>query len=478
MAPKKKKKAASNPARGFATVSLPSRGKEDGAPSEAGNVRTDSKDDRSTSTEAQTASNDAKPSEEPSSLQDMTPDQLEEHLENAELLNLLENYGERSKRDAARQIARLETERRTLRAQAVPLETADWITQDLENEILDLSRTSTSILSGRAQSVTGDMKTMQQDELLIRLWTLQQVLRSMQIKQEEQVLKHIVSLKTHEMVTPKDYIWGLEESLDWLAYHTDPEELPQYNMASNVPLPHYNSMPPSSSEASQATSPVRNAPTQPFIPSVVKSTPTGMHGKGRIEESSDTQPVYSVDSCHSSDDDNDPDRLIGRYLDLRSRLLKYELGCAENKHTVNTSQAQERLSTSQVNRLRQKVKDIENDILFDQDKADAHWNDTSSRIRSELAELRRTRRETHSDDVSHLESDLVIAPEDEPHEMSDIDAAAEPLFGDMFTTGEKYGTGSDNSPRPENGNTTALVDFGKWSGISPRRVLEEACRAR
>ena len=481
MAPKKKKKAVSNPARGFATVSLPSKSKPgDDAKFEAENVRTDPRIDNVNSKKPQSSTNGATSLEEPSSLHDLTPAQLEEHLEDAELQNLVEKAGDRSKRDAARQVARLETERRTLRTLAMPLETDDWLTQDLTDEVINLSKSASSVLDQSTQSVSPHVKTVQQEELLIRLWTLQQVLKTLHINQEEQVLKHIVSLKTDDILTPKDYVWGLEESFDWLALHADPEDLPQYNLASTVPSQNYNSVPPSSSETSRATSPVRNGPTRTSGFDVAESIPVEklVLENDDPEERPGSQLASSLNIDYSSDEDNDPELLVGRYIDLRSRLLKVELESAADKRTVNDSKGQERLSASQVSGLRQKVKDIEHDILFDQEKAETQWSETSNRIRSELAEQRRTREAPNLDRDSNLEKETAENPEETNDEMPEADDAGEPLFGEMFSTVEKYAPGRKDTPQSQSDTSIVLIDFGKWTGISPRRVLEETCKAR
>ena len=97
MAPKKKKKAASNPARGFTTVSLASKAKVDDAVSESepaptyfGSVAQSGSESRGTAGVSQSLL-------ESSSYQVMTADQLEVHLEDAELGNIVEKSAERAK---------------------------------------------------------------------------------------------------------------------------------------------------------------------------------------------------------------------------------------------------------------------------------------------------------------------------------------------------------------------------------------------
>lgn len=480
MAPKKKKKAASNPARGFATVSLPSKSRAGDAIAEAEVAQPEHSDDLNNRHEPHPLVNGIQSLQEPSSLQDLSPEQLEEHLEDAELQIFVEKFGERSKRDAARQLARLETERRTLRAQALPLETEAWLTQDIVDEVITLSKDQVSVRGRESLPLHPTTKAVSQEELLLKLWTLQQLLKALQITQEEQVLKHMVSLNTDYISTSKDYIWGLEESFDWLALHASPEQLPQYHLPS-LPSQNQRSVAVSSSERSRAASRDRHMPKQDLGREVEESNihHTLAIGNDNKKEISETQPASSASPNDSTDDDNDPDELVSRYIDTRSRLLKAEPEFQCGKGAIFDSKAPEKLSPSQIHRLRQKLEAVERDILFDHDRAAVEWAETSNRMRSELAEERRRQPASDAgggvDSETELDEDA-IGPREEFNEAED---SAEGLFGDIFTTVEKYTPGRNDATESESeGAPMLLTDFGKYVGISPRRVLEETCKVR
>ena len=96
MAPtKKKKKPASNPARGFATVSLPSKAKVGEGASEAGREESEVENHQSIGQDAGVAFDNTQPVQESSSFQGMTADQLQTHFEDAELQNIVEKAAER-----------------------------------------------------------------------------------------------------------------------------------------------------------------------------------------------------------------------------------------------------------------------------------------------------------------------------------------------------------------------------------------------
>src|SRR5271155_3096538 len=151
MAPsKKKKKAAANPARGFATVSLPSKGSaarqendiletqgvqnegsRQGGSENASNLQGDGIEQGSNSTQN-------------GEIQNMSPEELDQHLQDSELQSILDEHGSRCKADAARQVARLEAERRTLRSQATKAITNSWLPDVAVDDILRASRVSHS----------------------------------------------------------------------------------------------------------------------------------------------------------------------------------------------------------------------------------------------------------------------------------------------------------------------------------------------
>jgi ATP-dependent RNA helicase DHX29 len=477
MAPKKKKKPASNPARGFATVSLPSKAKIDDGASEAKNVPGETAHAGTTSDESQNAVNSSQPLNESVSFHDMTADQVEAHFEDAELQNIMENSTERSKREAARQVVKLETERRNLRAQAMPLETDDWLTEDLVEQIFNLHLSSDGEPEMQLRS-SHYGREMHQDDLLVKLWTLQQVLRLLHFPHEERVLKYVVSLASDCISTSKDYIWGLEESLDWLSLHSNPEELPSYQSSKPVSSPFHSeqSAPPSSSEGSRATSPKRkvgNGSAMPIIESATTATP--VIRKGNAADDPDSQLASSTDTDDSSDDDdNDPDSLVSRYINTKLRLLKLRPEFQYETSLTGDSEHDKRLKPSQVSRLCQRVETIERDILFDHEKANTQLNETLNQFRAE----RLTPKPLAGQGPRTASSQCTPLGLETAQDSAEDEDTADGLFGDMFTSAEPFLPTNERKAGNEDDGLMLLVDFGKWVGVSPRRVLEDTCKTR
>jgi ATP-dependent RNA helicase DHX29 len=227
---KKKKKPASNPARGFATTSIASKPKAEAAnvePDEVAVNEAPSNIDEQQREFAPIAGSRAGNSG--LSNQNLTPEEFERQLENAELQVLVEKHAQKSKRDALRQQTRLETDRRVLRSQAESLNTRKWLPPELMEEILDLVK-GEGRYSGQTLELSTTSKQLSEEELTIRLWTLQQSLVGAgfcKLKVFE-AMQYVLDISDKIGAGNKDAVWGMEESLDWLSRDCSREELPDY----------------------------------------------------------------------------------------------------------------------------------------------------------------------------------------------------------------------------------------------------------
>lgn len=233
---KKKKKPAANPARGFATVSIPSKPKstpaESAAPTSTAESKSVSESDRPTPAEATQPVAEKKP--EGHSLQNYSPEELEKHLEDAELQILVDKYASKCKNDAARQVTKLETERRIFRQQAVPLNLLEWLPADILNSVLRLAEMEESELSVGSGRDSNAKKPVSEEELYMRLWSLRATLLRLGFPQEkvEEALKHLLQYHSNNFIsTNREMVCNFDEALDWLAMHCEPRELPSYTQA-------------------------------------------------------------------------------------------------------------------------------------------------------------------------------------------------------------------------------------------------------
>jgi ATP-dependent RNA helicase DHX29 len=169
---KKKKKPASNPARGFATTSIASKPK-----AEAANAEPEEIAPQELPSTSESKQGDAVAAGGESTIPEntLTPEEFERQLENSELQVLVDKHASKSKRDALRQQTRLETDRRVLRGQAENLNTRKWLPPELMEEILDLVN-GEGRQSGPTLESSSSSKQLSEEDLTIRLWTLQQSL--------------------------------------------------------------------------------------------------------------------------------------------------------------------------------------------------------------------------------------------------------------------------------------------------------------
>ena len=238
MAPnRKKKKPPANPARGFATVSVPSKPKsvESPAPSSTADSGVPSESEGTTPAEGGQPLGAAQQSQ---SLQNYSPEELERHLEESELQLLVEKYASKCKNDAARQVSKLETERRILRQQSTRLSVLEWLPTEILNSILSLAETEENEISSLlARDSNGTKRNVPEEELYAKLWTLKEALLKLGFSEQrvDDLFKYLLQYYPGNFIGPsRDALWNLDESLDWFAMHCSLDELPSYVQANTL----------------------------------------------------------------------------------------------------------------------------------------------------------------------------------------------------------------------------------------------------
>lgn len=236
---KKKKKPAANPARGFATVSVPSKPKpatDSPAPSSTVDSAVQSESERPTPAKENKPSVESQSATQ--SLQNYSPEELEKHLEESELQILVEKHAAKCRNDAGRQISKLEAERRVLRGQSTSLGLLDWFPTEMLDWILSLAGSEEHDVSPLpARDSNGVKRTVSDEELYVKLWTLKEALLRLGFPEEkvDDLFKYLLQYFSSNFVGPfRDVLWNMDESLDWLAMHCSPDELPSYIRA-NAP---------------------------------------------------------------------------------------------------------------------------------------------------------------------------------------------------------------------------------------------------
>lgn len=224
---KKKKKPVTNPARGFATTSVASSKPRQEVPDVTPTIESKLANIVSVDDTAKSAAPDTSSTKIPA---EISPEDFEKQLYESELQVLVEKHSQKSKREATRQIARLQTDRRILRTQADTLNTRKWLPPELMDEVLEFIE-----VDGRSTTQSGNelnlpQKGLSEEDLMVKLWTLQQTLDGAGFAEDRirLVLEYILNMSEKVVLGNKESIWGLEESLDWLARECPKTDLPDY----------------------------------------------------------------------------------------------------------------------------------------------------------------------------------------------------------------------------------------------------------
>ncbi|KAJ9156652.1 ATP-dependent RNA helicase DHX29 [Pleurostoma richardsiae] len=497
---KKKKKPTANPARGFATTSVASKARVD--PTEAADGIAEPPKKGAPPTKSSTgaatpsqAKEEPKKTEATTQKKELSPEEFEKQLEESELQLLVEKYAQKVKRDAQRQKQRLETDRRLLRSQAESINAKKWLPPELMDHILDLihaeSRFASSAMASEA--VPGG-KVLPEEDLTIKLWTLQQTLAAAGFSEERvrPALQYVLVISPSISGTIKESIWGLDEALDWLARECSEDDLPAYDKRGGR-----------LGKDTPADSPLPSGATTPLLLEPEARQKSGGRKNGTATSRSPrTVPPRTRIIPYIGD--FEPDELIPAYLETKTRLFELQRPLQDPlRKKGQTPDAQlDAPSTGagdspqdvEIAKLLGKLERIQKDVLFDKGLAEMQWQPKRIGLERDYAAAKKERADAeriderpqdHEEQVSDAEDDDVakeaerIAAEILAQDTDEEDQALADLFSSLPTNEIDAVTGKSNTVvSGADGVQVVVRDFGKWTGVSPMRALEEACRSR
>jgi ATP-dependent RNA helicase DHX29 len=199
------------------------------------------------------------------------------------------------------------------------------------------------------------------------------------------------------------------------------------------------------------------------------------------------------------DSDIDPDDLLPVYLESKSKLFHLKPSSSEvaskrrpnSRNQVPISQSKKQTLDPESTKLLQKIKKIEDDVLFDKYLADQQWEVRRIQLEKDAAALRNVPELVQDSNDSQGSETLVDSDDEVSREAaklgealledagSDDDAFLADLFASLPVNEVDPLTGKSSTVvNGTNGVKVVIRDFGKWTGVNPTRVLEEACRAR
>jgi ATP-dependent RNA helicase DHX29 len=219
--------------------------------------------------------------------------------------------------------------------------------------------------------------------------------------------------------------------------------------------------------------------------------------------SSKSTPIKAVATLkYESDSDIDPDELLPVYLKTKAQLFhlqppkqaaaqlarqrKRDRPAAPKENTEKPS------TDPEVAKLQRKLERIAGDVLFDKYIADQQWEKQRIQLERDAAAQRNATFGGAPERIPHPAEVLDDSDNDEvsreaarigaevlENDDSDDDAAVAELFASLPVTEVDPITGKSNVVvNSSDGTKVTIRDFGKTTGMSPRRVLEEACKAR
>ena len=196
------------------------------------------------------------------------------------------------------------------------------------------------------------------------------------------------------------------------------------------------------------------------------------------------------------DSDIEPDDLVPMYLDAKSRLFSIQRhrqddhrGKMPGSPPVAASGPAEELEVAS---LLAKINRIEKDVVFqkERDVAERQWKAKKILLEKDFAAARRKRNgdagvailsgnglSAQSEDVAG-EAERIAAEVLAGSDNDDGEGLAD-LFASLPVAEVDPSTGKTQTVmNGADGSRVLIRDFGKWTGVSPMRALEEACRAR
>lgn len=198
--------------------------------------------------------------------------------------------------------------------------------------------------------------------------------------------------------------------------------------------------------------------------------------------SSLAENTSAANSESEMDEYLEPETLISKYLALQSQILQLQPNFLTREPTNSKPRPREKKiePIPKVAKLLAKVNKIKSDILFDEEEASIRW----AALREEIAQVSAERRKYHLDQSIYVDSAVAVkassrgAAAVEMGEDEHFD-----MMGDLFSSLPEIASDPDTGAlnlvsRDTIGRTITIRDFGKWAGVNPRRVLEEACKAR
>lgn len=178
----------------------------------------------------------------------------------------------------------------------------------------------------------------------------------------------------------------------------------------------------------------------------------------------------SSSSSNSEEEDDDPTRLTEKYIRIQKQIWE-----ARNQQLVDGSKTKTR--GKRIDRLSEKLQHLRRDPLFDEHEAEEQWNLHMLELQAILQQQMRAsanRRRKEKEEASPKPTDTKMEDNEPVNEGPLGDDEGGTFLGSIFGDSEDAISNTQNESTTE--GSIKLLDFGKWSGLGPRKLLEEVCK--
>ncbi len=202
-------------------------------------------------------------------------------------------------------------------------------------------------------------------------------------------------------------------------------------------------------------------------------------GQNRSRPPSPKRPTVTYD------EDIEPDQLLPFFLETKAKLFAIQRPRLEAAKRKGPKDQTESSNDPEEGLLLAKLDRVQKDVLFDKYVAEQQWIVKRIALEKEYAVARAEEKKKEqskeppavngSDDVN-AEAERIAA---EILEEEDDDDGLADLFASLPTSEVDPVTGKTNTVvNGADGSKIIVRNFGNWTGVSPMRALEEACRSR
>ncbi|KAH7118938.1 hypothetical protein B0J11DRAFT_81043 [Dendryphion nanum] len=366
----KKKKPAANPARGYATTSITSKSKPKD-PVESDTEAPEKADTSSSIAELNLPSQAKNGALPPTKKVELTPEELEAQLLRDELQLLVEKHAAKARRESRRHILKFQTDQRVLRSQAQHMSVHDWVPNRALDSMVSLAQAESND-SNRRLAHKPLLKVTTEEDTISRLWTLDLTFRGLGFSHDQiqPVLRWLCA--NAAVVDSTASMWGFQEGFEWLAL----------NQSDGHPFSFEGT---TSTNTAIADTPIGSRPETPVAVAVTDISQTLVPAtSGRNSPTAVVSSETDVTDVAISDLDSDleEDQLIETYLKIKERLFLIDPDVVDSKSKKLQKGSKSRnfkppqpTHTAATRKLLSQLGQLESDVLFDQDEAEARWPD-------------------------------------------------------------------------------------------------------